>query len=375
MFTSCGWFFDEISGLEPVQILQYASRAIQLANEMTDRSLERDLLDALQMAASNLPEYKNGEKIYQLCVQPSLLDFPRIAAHIVTHFTMEQKSFDSWYIYKISSKSVLEKLMGKTVFRFGKITIKSTTTKSDYEFIFSLVHLGDHNLTIGIKKFVTDFEYESLEKQWIKFSSQGDALQLIRWIDVEFSTHQFSLTSLLRDTQSLVLNNALSDTFNQLDDTFERIYQENHTLLNILRKSSFRTPPSINATVDLIYNARIENSLHFLSFNSEALHKVIDEFSHWNPKLDVPQTQYLIRKILSELLIQWDLSPEQSSLLTQSLELLRAVDRLRLKIDFWETQKWAYDFRSKHISKIPINSQALFHQLLKQLKVAPITKG
>src|SRR5690606_19881857 len=34
MFTSCGWFFDEISGIETYQVLQYAARAMQMAREV-----------------------------------------------------------------------------------------------------------------------------------------------------------------------------------------------------------------------------------------------------------------------------------------------------------------------------------------------------
>jgi hypothetical protein len=37
MFTSCGWFFDELSGLETVQVIQYAARALQLAGECAFR--------------------------------------------------------------------------------------------------------------------------------------------------------------------------------------------------------------------------------------------------------------------------------------------------------------------------------------------------
>ena len=40
MYTSCGWFFDELSGIETVQIIQYAGRVVQLAEELFDQSME-----------------------------------------------------------------------------------------------------------------------------------------------------------------------------------------------------------------------------------------------------------------------------------------------------------------------------------------------
>lgn len=69
MFTSCGWFFSEISGIETVKILEYASKAMELAREITNVSLEEEFLTRLSEAKSNLPEYGNGKEVYEKLVQ------------------------------------------------------------------------------------------------------------------------------------------------------------------------------------------------------------------------------------------------------------------------------------------------------------------
>ncbi|HYB52510.1 MAG TPA: DUF3536 domain-containing protein, partial [Thermoanaerobaculia bacterium] len=56
MFTSCGWFFDDVSGIEAVQVLQYAGRVVQLAEDLFGGSFEGPFLDALARARSNRPE-------------------------------------------------------------------------------------------------------------------------------------------------------------------------------------------------------------------------------------------------------------------------------------------------------------------------------
>ena len=65
MYTSCGWFFDELSGLETVQVIHYAGRALQLAEEVSGESLEPEFLQMLAAAKSNLPEHGDGAKIYR----------------------------------------------------------------------------------------------------------------------------------------------------------------------------------------------------------------------------------------------------------------------------------------------------------------------
>ena len=65
MYTSCGWFFDELSGIETVQVIQYAGRVVQLAQELFDDPLEQRFLEKLALAKSNLPEHRDGANIYR----------------------------------------------------------------------------------------------------------------------------------------------------------------------------------------------------------------------------------------------------------------------------------------------------------------------
>ncbi|MCD6380602.1 DUF3536 domain-containing protein, partial [bacterium] len=65
MFTSCGWFFNDISGLESAQILKYAARAIELAGEKYRQKLEEEFLSELSKAKSNLPVAGTGSQIYK----------------------------------------------------------------------------------------------------------------------------------------------------------------------------------------------------------------------------------------------------------------------------------------------------------------------
>lgn len=70
MYTSCGWFFSEISGLETVKILEYASRAMELVRDVTGIELEEEFKDRLAEAKSNIPKYKTGKGIYMKLVKP-----------------------------------------------------------------------------------------------------------------------------------------------------------------------------------------------------------------------------------------------------------------------------------------------------------------
>src|SRR5262249_13333567 len=89
MYTSCGWFFDELSGIETVQVLQYAGRVIQLAGEVLDLDLEEEFLKRLEKAPSNLPVYGNGRNVYEKCVRPARVDLSKVAAHYAIRSAFE----------------------------------------------------------------------------------------------------------------------------------------------------------------------------------------------------------------------------------------------------------------------------------------------
>ncbi len=81
MYTSCGWFFDDISGIETRQILQYAGRAVELAEELFGLSLETELLERLARAESNVPARGDGRRIWEDFVKPAVVRLDRVGAH------------------------------------------------------------------------------------------------------------------------------------------------------------------------------------------------------------------------------------------------------------------------------------------------------
>ena len=81
MYTSCGWFFDDLSGIETVQVIQYAGRVLQLAEQLFSEPLELQFLERLALAKSNIGEYGDGAAIYRKYVKPSIIDLEKVGAH------------------------------------------------------------------------------------------------------------------------------------------------------------------------------------------------------------------------------------------------------------------------------------------------------
>jgi hypothetical protein len=68
--TSCGWFFDDISGIEPRQVLRYAAHAITLAGAESGR-LEAGFIKKLGDARSNDPSAGTAADVFRQMLEPA----------------------------------------------------------------------------------------------------------------------------------------------------------------------------------------------------------------------------------------------------------------------------------------------------------------
>src|SRR5262249_22357346 len=155
--TSCGWFFDEVSGIESVQVVQYAARAMQLGRELFEKDLEPGFLDLFQEAKSNIPENCNGRCIYERFVKPAMVDMEKATAHYAISSVFqdyEPRSRIFSYSFEEEQRQVLTS--GKTMLVAGRTKVLCEITQETGDFIYAILYLGEHNLTGAVKRFESD---------------------------------------------------------------------------------------------------------------------------------------------------------------------------------------------------------------------------
>ena len=129
MYTSCGWFFCEISGIETVQIMKYAARVIQLAQDFTDNDFETKYLEILSAAQSNYKEIGNGKDIYERFVKPSVITEKQIVSlWAVSSLYEDVEDEEDVYCYTITKKSYKKVQKGDSHFVVGHVEVQSKVT-------------------------------------------------------------------------------------------------------------------------------------------------------------------------------------------------------------------------------------------------------
>ncbi len=337
MYTSCGWFFDEISGIETVQIMQYASKAIQYAEELIGVSLEAEYLQHLEEAPSNV--YKNAAEIYNKFVKPSRTDILRVGAHYSISSIFENYPEDlKLYCYTAKSEVYNRSGAGKLNLAIGKATISSDITWDKKSITFAVLHLGDQNINAGIREFIGGEEFTVMESEINKSFEKGDIPEVIRLMDKHFEGRIYSLGHLFRDEQRKVLDQILQMTYESVEASYRQIYDNNYTIMNFYDSLQRRLPRPFLAAAEYIINSDLKRIFEDDVLDIEKLKRLIEETDRWSVKIDETTIGFKASTWVYSSMETLEKEPEDIKLVSLIEKTLQNLKSLNLSLNLWEAQ-------------------------------------
>jgi hypothetical protein len=340
MFTSCGWFFDELSGIETVQILAYAGRALQLAREVGGEDLEGEFLARLETIPSNVRRWRNGGAIYRGMVQPMQLDLIRVAAHhvIASQFDGGREK-ERIYCYRTEDRDHERLSADMMQLGLGRTQIRSEITGNAGDFTFAVLHLGGHKVNAGIRDFRDEASYGAMRGELREAFEKGDIPEVIRLMDTHFGGHNYSLWHLFRDEQRRILGRIMGDTLAEIEDFSRQIYQKHFALLHFLQDINMPVPRNLAVLVEGVINHQLQSLFEEPSLDRQELERLVAEVAQLPVELDEKTLGQLAGSQLArqvEEVARTTCRPESLKELTQTIEVLES---LPFDLDLWPAQK------------------------------------
>ena len=244
MFTSCGWFFDEISGIETVQVMMYATRAMQLTREALGLDFEDRYLQMLKEAPSNVPEFENGAKVYGMFVKQAVVDLPRTAAQGAMLQLFDDKKTDSnakieefESCFTIADTQIENREAGKFRLTVSHSRVQSAITLDEVRVACAAVWLGDHNIFCGVRLNMDDTLFQGLMNEVLESFKKGQINETMLLISQKFSTHNYSLKDMFKDDQIRIINFIIQDSLKKATELNEIIYRDNTALLRFMNEA------------------------------------------------------------------------------------------------------------------------------------------
>jgi len=376
MYTSCGWFFDEPTGPETVQIFQYAGRAVQLSEELCGGDREEQFLKRLEAVRSNIPEFGNGRDIYERFVRPAMLDLFGVAAHyaISSLFDGYRRS-NSVYSYdaELQDVKVLEK--DNTKLAIGRASIISRITRTQLKFSFAALYFGDHNLSAGIRPCHEQDGFEAFLQQAAQAFSNIDLNECLRKIDEYFRGATYSLKSLFQDERKRIISQIVNSTLANMDEVYRRVYDEHGALVSFLSEVQVPLPNILRVSAEFVLGNEIGRCLTQEKLEFDYIRILLDLARRNGLTLAASTVEPALRQRLDQLLESWKNEPGDLQRIKALETLVTLAQVPPFKVDFWKAQNAYYDLLQavsdgKHLRG---GSEWLdhFHVLGERLGIAP----
>jgi alpha-amylase/alpha-mannosidase (GH57 family) len=339
MYTSCGWFFDEISGIETAQVLAYAARAIQLAEITSGAALEPTFIEMLRRAPSNVREHGTGAGVYLNLVKPMMVDLLRVGAHYAVSSLFEDyPETVTIYAYKASRVLYDRDEAGRQRLAIGKAHLRSNVTSSESLVSFAVLHLGDHNLLGGVRESFDDEAFRGMQSEIREAFAKSDLPEMIRLMDKHFKSHNYSLKHLFRDEQRRVWSNILESTLLEVEGSFRRIFDHHYPIMQAMKEQQTPIPKALMTTAEFTINAELRKSIEDHEEYSGQLEDKVKEVERWQFEADKTTLGFVASRRVRALIEKFGQSPEDASPL-ESIELLmKALEPLGLPYDLWKAQ-------------------------------------
>ncbi len=359
MYTSCGWFFDELSSIGTVQVIQYAGRVVQLAGELFGDNTELHFLELLALAKSNIQELGDGRIIYEKSVKPAMVDLIKLTAHYAISSLFEDYGKQvTIYCYSIDVADYQSVECGHTRLAVGKVTVTSEITQESDFLSFGVLHSGDHNVNAGIREYQGDEAYQVMVQETTKTCAAADFPEVIRLLDKHFGTSTYSLRDLFQDEQRKVLDYVLESALVDIETAFRQLYERHYPPMRFLTDLGHPLPKAFHAAAEFIINADLRRALSGDVLEAERIQNLLDEANVWNIELDNEGLAYLFQQSLGGLMRRFKDSPEDIDLLKELVDLVSLARSMPLTVDLWEIQNLYYEMLRATYPKMQNRAQS-----------------
>ena len=352
MYTSCGWFFDELSGIETVQVIEYAGRVVQLAEELFGNGekgrFEHGFLDQLALAKSNIAEHGDGAKIYEKFVKPASVDLLKLGAHYAMSSLFESYPNNARiYAYSVDTKDYRLKRSGKMRLAFGKARLTSEITHDSDLLMFGVLHFGDHNLHGGVARYHSEEAYREITKAARDAFARSDLAETIHGLDKGFAGHTYSLKNLLRDEQRKVLTEVLQATVEHSFTVAREIYEDQAQLLRFMSDCGIPIPRELKAAAEVALNGLLRQALAAPEIDQGAIRNLLEEMRISDIALDQAGLEIVLRRNLEHSGERLFEDPQNLALLTQFRKNVSAARSLPFPLVLWSVENRCYEVLRK----------------------------
>jgi alpha-amylase/alpha-mannosidase (GH57 family) len=341
MYTSCGWFFDELTGIETVQVIQYAGRAVQLAQTLFGDHHEQEFEKRLRESRSNIPNFGTGVEVYERFVKPAMVDLLGVGAHsAITSLFDGFGEQNTIYCYDVDLLDSHTQQSGRAAVAVGRARIMSRITREQMPISFGVLHFGDHNLSAGVRRFRSEDEYHAMAQSVSDAFGRADLPEAVRVLDRHFEGTAYSLKSLFRDEQRRIVTRILETTLGEAEASYRQIYEHHAQLMRFLAGLNTTPPKVLVLTAEFVLNNSLRRALEAPELDLDEVRGLLETAKREKINLDTTGLEYALRRRLNQMSDELLAAPGNLPLLARMHAIISIA--WPFDINLWRVQNTFY---------------------------------
>lgn len=351
MYTSCGWFFDEISSLEPVQILRYAAMAIQYLRDLGGGQLEGEFVRRLESAPSNVPEFRDGGDVYRRLIKPAVIELRRVVAHYAISGLFEPYDDEARvYAYRVTRLDEAREAYDGTALRIAHVRVSSEITGDTREVMSALLHFGGHDFSCGIRAYEDDVSYGTMKADLLRRYARYSLADIVRGMDEHFPGKSFSLTDLFLEERRRVIASVIRTVLDKYEETYRRIWEENRKLVRYLRQVDAPIPDGLAIVARHVLErdilAELEAAAALGAVPTRAF-ELADEARALGLTLDLEPARAAMDRVVRHTFAAVNGSPTPEAIVN-ALTLIEDANRTGVWFGLWAAQNQFFELWRRH---------------------------
>lgn len=352
MYTSCGWFFDELSGIETVQVVQYAARVIQMAREAAGEDLEPEFLNLMAEAKSNIQEFGDGARIYEMWVKPAMVDLCKVGAHFAISGMFNGTHDAPQFCYDFKTRDYRREESRGARLALGRARVSSHITRENRELTFAAIHMGDQVLHAGVDDSGNEQEYLDFASKILASFASSDFAGVLNDIDQHFGEALYSLKSLFKDEQKRIIDIILRQTLEDAESSYKTVYDKHGPLLSFLKEMEQPIPEVLRMTAEFILNSDLRRTFETDPVDVVRVSMLLELVKREGVKLDEGGVSFAASNALTRLLCKLREKPGDTELLERANVLARLTEMLPFSVSLWNAQNIYYSILQRALADI-----------------------
>ncbi len=258
MYTSCAWFFSDVSGIETIQVLQYARRALELAHQVSGTDPEPAFLQQLSEARSNIREQREAKTVYLRYVRPAEVTPERVAHHVSVASLVpgDDRRGNAFGRYRVDLEDYDRRSTAGAVAVLGRMKVMSETTEEEMRLAFASAYFGGYRLRTSVIPDVGPDEF----RRWVKkifYAFDRRPENILAILDARFNNHSFSFDHLMKDPRRDFIRRMVEESLNEYETSCENFIRNVDRSALAMSKEGMPLPDSVQSAAGVALSRRL----------------------------------------------------------------------------------------------------------------------